>query len=152
MANIQNIYTQVMQQNWGAFLASMAAQVNPYNLRGGYGGGGATYSGSGGGGGGTSSINATLQGFNYGAGQFPSSFSGVPFFDEGGINLRPGLFYSTVPEAHIPLSKMSGGNGALVKIENLVLGDIGDRSDADVIALIDRGFRTFFERGLARGS
>lgn len=154
LSNIQNAYQSIMQQSWGSFLANMAAQVNPMNLRGGYGGGGSTYSGSGGGGGGTSGINASLQGFNYGAGAFPSSFnSGVPFFDEGGVNLKPGLFFSTVPEMHIPLSKMaSGGGGAsMVHIDNVVLGDIGNRSDTDVIALIDRGFRTFFERGLARG-
>jgi hypothetical protein len=31
---------------------------------------------------------------------------GVKSFDSGGVNTKPGLFYSGVPEAHIPLSQI----------------------------------------------
>lgn len=36
-------------------------------------------------------------------------YYGIQGFDSGGISTRPGLFYSGVPEAHIPLSQMGSG-------------------------------------------
>lgn len=77
------------------------------------------------------SANSALNGF---------SGNRLVGFDNGGINLHPGIFYSGVPEAHIPLSQM-GAMGGLEWNGDMIVGDIGDRSDDDVTYLFEQALR-----------
>lgn len=55
----------------------------------------------------------------------------TPSYDQGGVSTRPGIYYSGVPEAHIPLKggnvpvRLSGnqGNTVIVRMENPVFQD-----------------------------
>ena len=57
-----------------------------------------------------------------------------PSYDEGGVSTKPGIYYSGVPEAHIPLKGgkvpvqlggdgNKGGNSVVVRLENPVFQD-----------------------------
>jgi hypothetical protein len=70
----------------------------------------------------------------------------IPEFDSGGINMNPGLFYSGVPEAHIPLSKLdsmggSGGGGRSGNVINVSFPNYLGSKD-DVVNTIREGLIT----------
>jgi len=78
--------------------------------------------------------------------------SGTPFptFDNGGVNMFPGIFASNVPEAHIPLSQMAGMGGNFTWQGDLVLGDIGAYSPDEISQLVETGLRNILGKGIAR--